>query len=176
MKKFFKEFKAFISKGNILDLAVAVIIGGAFGKIVTSLVNDLIMPLISLAVGGKSVADWKWVIKEATYDGDGILKTAETAFMYGNFLQTLIDFIIIALCIFLIYKLIKSASGRAKAAAQKHRDKKKAADAPAAEEPAAEAETPAEPTTNELLIEIRNLLAEQNQLKQEKQPTAEKSK
>ena len=175
MKKFFKEFKAFISKGNILDLAVAVIIGGAFGKIVTSLVNDLIMPLISLAVGGKSVSDWKWVIKPAVYDSDGILKTAETAFMYGNFIQTLIDFLIIALCIFLIYKLIKGASNRAKAAAQKHKDKKNAANAPATETPAAEVETPAEPTTNELLIEIRNLLAEQNQSKQENQTAAEKS-
>ena len=79
MKKFFSDFKKFIARGNILDMAVGVVVGGAFGKIVTSLVNDIIMPLVSLAMGGASVADWKWVIKEATYNADGILLTAETA-------------------------------------------------------------------------------------------------
>lgn len=62
MKKFWKDFREFISKGNVIDLAVAVIIGAAFGKIVTSLVNDIVMPLISLATGGTDVSDWKWVI------------------------------------------------------------------------------------------------------------------
>ena len=65
MKKFFEEFKAFISKGNVVDMAVAVIIGGAFSKIVTSLVNDIVMPLISLLLNGVNVTDWKWVIKAA---------------------------------------------------------------------------------------------------------------
>jgi large conductance mechanosensitive channel len=60
MKKFWKDFKAFISKGNVIGLAIAVIVGGAFGKIVTSLVNDVIMPLISFATGGVSISDWKW--------------------------------------------------------------------------------------------------------------------
>jgi len=167
MKKIWGEFKKFISKGNVIDLAVAVIIGGAFGKIVTSLVNDLIMPLISLAVGGKSVADWKWVIKDAVYSSDGILVTAESAFRYGNFLQTIVDFFIIALCIFLIYKLITGASGRAKAAAKNYKDKKAVAATAAAtgepvtEEAVAEVEKPAEPTTNELLLQIRDLLAAQ---------------
>lgn len=106
MKKFLDEFKAFIAKGNVVDMAVAVIIGGAFGKIVTSLVNDIIMPLISLVTGGISVADWKWVIAEAVYDAEGKLLTAETALNYGNFIQTVIDFLIIAFCIFVMLKII----------------------------------------------------------------------
>lgn len=106
IKTFFKDFKKFISKGNIIDLSVAVVIGAAFNKIVNSLVNDLIMPLISLVTGGASVVDWKWVIKEATYDASGTLLTAETAFRYGVFLQTIIDFLIVALTIFVILKII----------------------------------------------------------------------
>ena len=94
MKKFFADFKKFISRGNVIDLAVGVVVGGAFGKITTSLVNDIIMPLISLLFGGKSVADWKWVIQEATYDDAGTLLTAETALHYGSFIQTIIDFLI----------------------------------------------------------------------------------
>lgn len=103
---FFADFKKFIAKGNIIDLAVAVVIGAAFNKIVTSLVNDIIMPLISLATGGASVADWKWVIKEATYDSAGNVLTAETALNYGVFIQTMIDFLIIALTIFIVLRLI----------------------------------------------------------------------
>lgn len=99
MKKFFKDFKAFIAKGNVVDMAVGVIIGAAFSAIVTSLVNDIVMPLISLAVGGASVADWKWVITEAVYDANGVLVTAETALHYGNFIQAIIDFLLIALCL-----------------------------------------------------------------------------
>ena len=90
----------------MVDMAVAVIIGGAFGKIVTSLVNDVIMPLISIIVGGLNVTDWKWVIKEAVYGADGALQTAETALLYGKFLQTVIDFLIIAICIFVMLKVI----------------------------------------------------------------------
>ena len=85
---FFADFKKFISKGNILDLAVAVVIGTAFNKIVTSLVNDIIMPLISLCTGGVSVEDWKWVITPATET------TAEVALAYGTFIQAIIDFLI----------------------------------------------------------------------------------
>lgn len=97
---FFSDFKKFISKGNILDLAVAVVIGTAFNKIVTSLVNDIIMPLISLCTGGASVEDWKWVITPATDT------TAEVALMYGTFIQAIIDFLIIALTIFIILRII----------------------------------------------------------------------
>lgn len=97
---FFADFKKFISKGNILDLAVAVVIGTAFNKIVTSLVNNIIMPLISLCTGGVSVEDWKWVITPATET------TAEVALAYGTFIQAIIDFLIIALTIFIILRII----------------------------------------------------------------------
>lgn len=105
MKGFWKDFKAFLQRGNVVDLAVAVVVGGAFGKIVTSLVNDIIMPLISLAIGGASVSDWKWVIKEATYDEANNLLTAETALHYGAFIQTILDFLIIAFFIFLAIRI-----------------------------------------------------------------------
>ena len=116
MKKFFEEFKGFIAKGNVVDMAVAVIVGGAFGKIVTSLVNDVIMPMVSIVVGGLNVTDWKWVIKEAVYAADGSLLTAETALAYGNFLQTVIDFLIIAFCIFLMLKVILGVQSKFKKA------------------------------------------------------------
>lgn len=106
MKGFWKDFKAFLQRGNVVDLAVAVVVGGAFGKIVTSLVNDIIMPLISLAIGGASVSDWKWVIQEATYDSNGVLLTAETALHYGAFIQTILDFLIIAFFIFLAIRIV----------------------------------------------------------------------
>ena len=111
-KTFLSDFKKFISKGNIVDLAVAVVIGAAFNKIVSSLVNDIIMPLISLAVGGASVADWKWVIKEATYDANGTLLTAETSLNYGVFIQAIIDFLIIAFTLFIIIKIISASTRR----------------------------------------------------------------
>jgi len=160
MKKFWKDFKAFISKGNILELAIAVIIGAAFGKIVTSLVNDMIMPLISLiftACGLKGFEAWKWEI----LDKNGAVAATLN---YGNFIRTIIDFFLIALCIFIAFRLIKRATGKVKGAAQKLSDKKKAgAEGPTAEaaETAVAVEQPAEPTTNELLVQIRDLLAAQ---------------
>lgn len=102
MKGFWKDFKAFISKGNILDLAVGVVVGGAFGKITSSLVNDIIMPLISAATGGVSVSDWKWVITAA----DPAKGIAESALYYGNFIQTILDFLIISFFIFLTIRII----------------------------------------------------------------------
>lgn len=109
LKSFTNEFKAFIKKGNVLDMAIGVIIGGAFGKIVASLVNDIIMPLVSFAVGGNSVVDWKWVIKPAIYNAEGVLVSAETAFLYGSFIQTVIDFLIIAFVVFIFMKTILAA-------------------------------------------------------------------
>ena len=124
---FIADFKKFISKGNIIDLSVAVVIGAAFNKIVNSLVNDLIMPLISLITGGASVADWKYVVKEATYDAAGNLLTAETAFRYGVFLQAIIDFLIVALTIFVILKIIvNSQRGFDKFSKKMHKSLKKA--------------------------------------------------
>ena len=108
MKKFFKDFKKFISRGNILDMAVGVIIGGAFSKIVTSLVNDVLMPVIAWAVGGKSVADLKWVLKEAIVDESGKIIQAESALHYGNFIQVSVDFLLIALTLFIITRIVMS--------------------------------------------------------------------
>ena len=97
------EFKEFIAKGNVLDLAVGVVIGAAFGKIVTALVDGIVMPLVGVALGGGSVSDWKYVIKPETVDAAGA-KVAEVAVQYGMFIQTLIDFLIIAFVIFLVIK------------------------------------------------------------------------
>lgn len=112
MKKFFAEFKAFIKKGNVVDLAVAMIIGTAFNKIVSSLVNDVIMPLVSLCVGGTDVTEWKWVIQKAQYDAAGTELVAETALRYGIFIQAVIDFLIIALTVFIIVKVFKASRER----------------------------------------------------------------
>ena len=102
--KFWQEFKAFISKGNIIDLAVAVVIGTAFNKIVTSLVNDIIMPLITWALGANSLADLSVVLQRDSEGG------ATLTWNYGNFIQSMIDFLIIALTIFVILKLMMKSS------------------------------------------------------------------
>lgn len=96
-----KDFKEFAFKGNVLDMAIGVIIGAAFGKIVTSLVNDLIMPIISILTGGINFTDLKFVITPAHGD------VAENAIMYGSFIQNVVDFLIIAFCIFLFVRLIE---------------------------------------------------------------------
>ncbi len=99
MKKFFREFKKFITKGNVLDLAVAVIIGAAFNKIVSSLVADILTPLISLATGEASLTELKYILREGT---DTV---TELSINYGQFIQYIIDFLIIALTIFIIVRL-----------------------------------------------------------------------
>lgn len=99
-----KEFKEFISKGNVIDLAVGVIIGASFGKIITSLVDDLIMPPIGYLMGGVDFADKKYVLVAA----DAINKVEEVAVRYGNFINTVIQFLIVALCIFAIIKAINT--------------------------------------------------------------------
>ena len=97
------EFKTFIARGNVLDLATAVVIGAAFGKIVTALVDGIIMPLIGFMTGGVSVSDWKYVLTPASTDAAGA-EIAEVAIRYGTFIQTLIDFVLIAFVIFLLLK------------------------------------------------------------------------
>lgn len=125
------EFKKFAVKGNVLDLAIAVIIGGAFGKIVTSFVNDVIMPIVGILMGQNSVADLKYVITPATET------TAELAIRYGAFAQAIVDFIIVAFILFLAIKTITSM-------------KKKEEEAPA---------PPPEPSEDVVLLtEIRDLL------------------
>ena len=98
------EFKEFISRGNVVDLATAVVIGAAFGKIVTALVDGIVMPIVALVTGGTSVADWKYVVTPAQVDAAGKQVAAEVAFKYGAVLQTMIDFLIIAFVIFLVLK------------------------------------------------------------------------
>ena len=121
-----------------MDMAIGVVIGGAFGKIVTSLVSDVIMPLIGAATGGLNFTEWKWVIREAVMDGETVVKPALTM-NWGNFIQVIFDFIIIAFCIFLVVKGMNKL-------------KKK-------EEPAPEPAAPAEPSEDiKLLTEIRDLL------------------
>lgn len=97
-----KEFKEFALKGNVIDLAVGVIIGGAFGKIVSSLVTDILMPVIGVILGGVSFTDLKYVITPARGD------IAEVAILYGSFIQSIVDFLIIAFSIFLFIKLLSS--------------------------------------------------------------------
>ena len=104
MGKFSKDFKEFIAKGNVMDMAVGVVVGGAFNKIVTSLVNDIIMPLIGLLMGGISVSDMKLILSAAVMEGETVVK-AENALMYGNFIQTIIDFFIIAFSVFVALRV-----------------------------------------------------------------------
>ena len=102
-----KEFKEFAVKGNVIDMAVGIIIGAAFGKIVTSLVNDIIMPPIGKLIGGVTFTDLKYVLEEAVIQNGETIKP-EVAINYGNFIQTLIDFIILAFIIFMMVKGINS--------------------------------------------------------------------
>lgn len=106
MKKYIREFKEFAVKGSVVDLAVAVIIGGAFGKIVSSLVADVVMPVIGFIVGGVNFTNLKWVIKQATLDNAGAVVKPAITMNIGTFLQNVFDFVIIALVIFLMVKII----------------------------------------------------------------------
>ena len=135
---FIKEFKEFAMKGNVMDMAVGVIIGGAFGKIVTSLVSDILMPVISVATGGISFTDlFVNLSDDVKYKTLAEAQEAgASVFAYGQFIQNIFDFIIIAFCIFMMIKAMNKL-------------KKK-------EEPAPEA--PKGPTQEELLAEIRDLL------------------
>lgn len=101
MGKFIQDFKEFALKGNVIDMAVGVIVGGAFGKIVTSLVNDILMPVITLITGGSGYANMKWIIKEGQAAAEGQAAVEEVAINYGMFIQNIVDFFIIALCIFI---------------------------------------------------------------------------
>ncbi|MBO4765116.1 MAG: large-conductance mechanosensitive channel protein MscL [Bacteroidales bacterium] len=115
MKKLLQEFKTFAMKGNVVDMAVGVIIGGAFGKIVSSLVADIFMPLIGLLVGGVDFTQWKIVLAQAN-EAAG---KAEVAITYGNFIQVVLDFIILAWVIFLVIKGINKLNAKKEKEAEK---------------------------------------------------------
>ena len=139
MKKFIEEFKTFAMRGNVIDMAVGVVIGGAFGKITTSIVNDIIMPLIGLVTGGIDLTQWNILLNSAAVEAGADPVTLGI----GNLLAVILDFIIVAFAMFVLVKAMN------KLAALKKKD----------EEPAPE--EPAGPTTEELLAEIRDLLKEQ---------------
>lgn len=144
---FMAEFRKFIARGNVLDMAVGVIIGGAFGKISTSLVNDVLMPAISMLTGGIDFTDWKLVLKEAVVE-NGEEIAAAASINYGAFLSTVLDFLIIAFAVFCLVKGV----GRLQ------RRREEAAPPPAPPEPSAE---------EKLLTEIRDLLRQQSAGKEE---------
>lgn len=136
---FFKEFKEFAMKGNVVDMAVGVVIGAAFGKIVSSLVDDLIMPLVGVATGGINFTDYKFVIQKAVIDGQEIIKP-EVTLNWGAWIQTIVNFLIVAFCIFVMIKFMNSL----------RKNKEAEPEVPAAS---------AEPSKQEqLLAEIRDLL------------------
>lgn len=139
MGKFLTDFKEFAMRGNVIDMAVGVIIGGAFGKIVSSLVNDVIMPVVGILTGGIDFKESKVLLKAAEMNGEEIVKP-EVWLTWGMFVQNIVDFLIIAFCIFMAIRVM-------------NRFKKKEEEKPAA---------PAAPTQEELLAEIRDLLKQQN--------------
>ena len=138
--KLVDEFKAFAMRGNVVDMAVGIIIGGAFGKIISSVVADVIMPPIGLLLGGVKFTDLKLILKDPVLDAAGAVTTQAVSINYGNFIQTSVDFLIIAFAIFMMIKAMNSL-------------KKK-------DETPVEAPPPApEPTKEEILLtEIRDLL------------------
>ena len=141
MSKFLNEFKEFAMRGNVLDMAVGVIIGGAFGKIVSSVVDDVIMPPIGWLIGGVNFADLKFTLPTVNVAGEE-LKAA--TINYGNFLQTCFDFLIVAFCIFMLIKAVNKLA--------KKKEEPKEPETPKAPEPSAE---------EKLLMEIRDLLKSQ---------------
>lgn len=143
MSKFFDEFKKFAFKGNVIDMAVGVVIGSAFSKIVTSVVNDLIMPVFGAVTAGADFTSLKIVLSQAVLNEAGEVVTPEAAITYGNLIQNVVDFLLIALSLFVFVTFINKAKERMA--------KKEAEAAPAPEEPKG-------PTQEELLAEIRDLL------------------
>lgn len=138
---FIAEFKKFIARGNVMDMAVGVIVGGAFGKISGSLVNDIIMPAVSMLTGGVDFSNWKWVLRQAVLDENGVELAKAVSINYGTFISTVLDFLIISFAVFCLVKGLNRL----------HRKKEEAPKAPPA------------PSKEEILLtEIRDLLKEQS--------------
>ena len=144
MASLLKEFKEFAMKGNVVDMAVGVIIGGAFGKIITSLVNDILMPLIGALIGNVDFTNLSLTLRGAKVDSAGEVVKEAVTLGYGNFIQVTVDFLIVALCIFLVIKGIN----KAKSLTEKKKEEEPAAPAP-------------KPDDVVLLEEIRDLLKNQ---------------
>lgn len=144
MNKFLNEFKQFAMRGNVLDMAVGVIIGGAFGKIVSSVVDDIIMPPIGWLIGGVNFSDLKCTLPSVEVIGGEKLSAA--TINYGNFLQTTLDFLIVAFCVFMLIKVVNKVTSKQK--------EDKPAETPKVSEPSLE---------EKLLSEIRDLLKEQKE-------------
>ncbi len=156
---FFADFRQFINKGNVLDMAVGVIIGGAFSKIVSSLVNDVIMPLLGLLTGQVRFSDLTWTLRTAVTADDGTVLSEAITLGYGQFLQNVLDFLLVSSCIFFavrIFAKLRAIQERLEAEWKEKLDEKE----PAAASPPAEA-APSEPQLSAealLLTEIRDLL------------------
>lgn len=148
-KKYWKEFKEFAVKGDVMDLAVAVVIGSAFGKIVSSLVADIIMPPIGVLMGGINFSDIKIVLKQAVIDTGGVAASPAVSINIGTFIQNIFDFLIIAVAIFFAVKIIGRLKKKLKSTAAEETEK----------------ETTPLPLTRdqELLIEIRDLLKKEKE-------------
>lgn len=131
-------------RGNVIDMAVGVVIGAAFGKIVSSLVDDIIMPLVGVATGGINFTDYKWVVQKAVTDAQGAVVTPEVTMNWGAWVQTVVDFMIVAFCIFIMIKFMNNL--------RKKKPVEEEAPAPALPEPTAE---------EKLLTEIRDLLRQE---------------
>ena len=142
MSKFLNEFKQFAMRGNVLDMAVGVIIGGAFGKSVSAVVDDIIMPPIGWLIGGVNFSDLKFTLPSVEVIGGEKLSAA--TINYGNFLQTTLDFLIVAFCVFMLIKVVNKVTSKQK--------EEKPAETPKVSEPSQE---------EKLLSEIRDLLKEQ---------------
>jgi len=142
MQKMLQEFKTFAMRGNVIDMAVGIIIGGAFGKIVSSVVGDIVMPAIGLLVGGVNFTDLKITLKEPITDAAGAITSPAVTINYGQFLQVTFDFVIVAFAVFLLIKLINRLTAKKEAA------------------PAAPPAPPVVSDDVKLLTEIRDLLKE----------------
>ena len=148
MKKMLKEFKDFIMRGNVLDMAVGVIVAGAFGKITTSLVNDVFMPFISYIFGARDMTALNLVVRPEIVNDAGEVIQAGITIGFGTFVATIIDFLLIALVVFLVVKAINTAKAKL--------------EKPVEEAPAEEPAPPAPSAEEVLLTEIRDLLKEKN--------------
>ena len=148
MKKFAEEFKAFIMRGNVLDMAVGVVVATAFGKITTALINNLIMPFIAWIFGTRNMTALDIVVREAVVNAEGVEEVAAITLGFGTFVAAIIDFILIALVVFILLKAFNKAHEKANAKKIAEEAAKKAA------EEAAKAEEPVPPSTEELLAQI----------------------